>query len=86
MRIELDDGSAIGPVDAPASLRTWVTNVETRWDDAVGEVGAACAGIWRQMTGLALRFEAGPLHVHHLSASKADGGRSSLPLELGTWA
>jgi cyclopropane fatty-acyl-phospholipid synthase-like methyltransferase len=43
------------------TLRHWVRNLESSWDEAVAEVGIARARIWRlYMAGSALGFEAGP--------------------------
>jgi cyclopropane-fatty-acyl-phospholipid synthase len=63
------------------TLRHWVRNLEDRWDDAVAEVGAARARIWRlYMAGSAVNFEAGRTQVHQVLAVRADGGRSGMPL------
>ena len=63
------------------TLRAWVRNLEASWDDAVAEVGAARARIWRlYMAASALNFEAGRTQVHQVLAVKLDGGRSGLPL------
>jgi cyclopropane-fatty-acyl-phospholipid synthase len=63
------------------TLRAWVTNLEANWDDAVAEVGAPRARIWRlYMAASALNFEAGRTQVHQVLAVKSDRGRSGLPL------
>jgi cyclopropane-fatty-acyl-phospholipid synthase len=68
------------------TLRAWVRNLEARWDDAVGEVGAARARIWRlYMAGSALGFEAGRLQVHQVLAVRPDGSLSAMPLAPGRW-
>ena len=68
------------------TLRAWVRNLETRWDEAVAEVGSARARIWRLfMAGSALGFEAGRLQVHQVLALRPDGGASGMPLLPGTW-
>lgn len=63
------------------TLRHWVRNLEEHWDDAIAEVGAARARIWRlYMAGSAVNFEAGRTQVHQVLAVRADGGRSGMPL------
>jgi cyclopropane-fatty-acyl-phospholipid synthase len=68
------------------TLRTWVRNLEENWDEAVAEVGAPRARIWRlYMAGSALGFEAGRLQVHQVLAVRPDNGRSGMPLTPGRW-
>ena len=63
------------------TLRSWVGNLERRWDEAVAEVGPTRARIWRlYMAGAALNFEAGRTQVHQVLAVKAPGGGAGLPL------
>jgi cyclopropane-fatty-acyl-phospholipid synthase len=63
------------------TLRAWVRNLETDWEDAVGEVGIRRARIWRlYMAASALNFEAGRTQVHQVLAVGLDRGRSGLPL------
>lgn len=63
------------------TLRAWVRNLEANWDEAVAEVGAGRARVWRlYMAASALNFGAGRTQVHQVLAVKLDGGRSSLPL------
>ena len=63
------------------TLRAWVSNLETGWDDAVAEVGPGRARVWRlYMAASALNFEAGRTQVHQVLAVRSDGGRSGLPL------
>ena len=63
------------------TLRAWVSNLETGWDDAVAEVGPGRARVWRlYMAAAALNFEAGRTQVHQVLAVRSDGGRSGLPL------
>jgi cyclopropane-fatty-acyl-phospholipid synthase len=63
------------------TLRAWVANLEANWGEAVAEVGAARARIWRlYMAASALNFEAGRTQVHQILAVKADRGRSGMPL------
>jgi cyclopropane-fatty-acyl-phospholipid synthase len=64
------------------TLRRWVANLEAHWDEAVAEVGAPRARVWRlYMAGSAVNFEAGRTQVHQvLSVPREPGGRSGLPL------
>ena len=63
------------------TLRAWVSNLEASWDEAVAEVGAGRARVWRlYMAAAALNFEAGRTQVHQVLAVRSDGGRSGLPL------
>jgi cyclopropane-fatty-acyl-phospholipid synthase len=63
------------------TLRAWVANLEANWEEAVAEVGAARARVWRlYMAASALNFEAGRTQVHQVLAVRADRGRSGLPL------
>lgn len=66
------------------TLRHWVGNLESSWDEAVAEVGIARARIWRlYMAGSALGFEAGRLQVHQLLAVRSDRGASGMPVRRG---
>jgi cyclopropane-fatty-acyl-phospholipid synthase len=68
------------------TLRHWVANLESGWEEAVAEAGAARARIWRlYMAGSALGFEAGRLQVHQILAVPAERGRSGMPLRSGSW-
>jgi cyclopropane-fatty-acyl-phospholipid synthase len=61
------------------TLRAWVANLESSWDDAVAEVGVARARIWRlYMAAAALNFERGDTNVYQLLATRSDGGRSGM--------
>jgi cyclopropane-fatty-acyl-phospholipid synthase len=63
------------------TLRAWVANLEAGWDEAVAEVGAARARIWRlYMAASALNFEAGRTQVHQILAVKAEDGLAGMPL------
>jgi cyclopropane-fatty-acyl-phospholipid synthase len=64
------------------TLRKWVANLESRWDEAVAEVGEGRARVWRlYMAGSALNFEAGRSQVHQvLSTPATDDGVSGVPL------
>ncbi|CAN5455682.1 hypothetical protein BH18ACT1_BH18ACT1_04560 [soil metagenome] len=64
------------------TLRAWVANLERNWDEAVAEVGAGRARVWRlYMAGSALGFEAGRTSVHQiLAVEPAAAGASRMPL------
>ncbi|MGZ8751369.1 MAG: class I SAM-dependent methyltransferase [Acidimicrobiia bacterium] len=63
------------------TLRAWVRNLETGWDDAVAEAGEARARIWRlYMAGSAVSFEDANIQVHQVLALKPDRGASGMPL------
>jgi cyclopropane-fatty-acyl-phospholipid synthase len=63
------------------TLRTWVANLEARWDEAVGLAGLGRARVWRLYTAAsAVGFEQGRIQVHQVLAAKSDAGRSGFPL------
>ncbi len=63
------------------TLRRWVANLESHWDDAVHEVGAGRARVWRlYMAASAVGFERHSLEVHQVLAVRPDHGRSSMEL------
>lgn len=62
------------------TLRAWVQNLEDRWDEAVAEVGANRARVWRlYMAGSALGFEEGRIGVHQILGLR-DPDRAMFPL------
>jgi cyclopropane-fatty-acyl-phospholipid synthase len=62
------------------TLRQWVRNLESRWDDAVREAGAPRARIWRlYMAAAAVGFERDTQQIHQVLATKTTGGRSGMP-------
>jgi len=66
------------------TLRHWVTNLESNWDEAVRLVGEARARVWRlYMAGSAANFEAGRAQIHQVLGVKPDGGVSGMPLRPG---
>jgi cyclopropane-fatty-acyl-phospholipid synthase len=68
------------------TLRAWVANLESRWDEAVALVGAARARIWRlYMVASALGFEDGRIQVYQTLAVRSDGGVSGFPARP-TWS
>ena len=63
------------------TLRAWVANLESRWDEAVALGGAGRARVWRLYTAAsAVGFEQGRIQVHQMLAVKAEKGRSGFPL------
>jgi len=64
------------------TLRHWVRNLEQNWDEAVADVGAGRARVWRlYMAGSAVTFEDNDIHVDQVLAVKTpDSGRHSMPL------
>jgi cyclopropane-fatty-acyl-phospholipid synthase len=67
------------------TLRHWVANLESHWDEAVELAGPPRARIWRlYMAGSALNFEANRTQIHQILAVKPDKGRSEMPLRP-TW-
>jgi cyclopropane-fatty-acyl-phospholipid synthase len=64
------------------TLRQWVANLESRWDEAVAEVGEGRARVWRlYMAGSAVNFGAGRTQIHQvLATSTGSDGASGLPL------
>ena len=63
------------------TLRSWVSNLEANWDDAVRVAGLARARIWRlYMAGSAIAFADGKIAVHQLlGVVSTEGGRSGMP-------
>ena len=64
------------------TLRHWVANLESNWDEAVRVAGERRARVWRlYMAGSAMLFEAGPTQIHQVLAVKlGDRGASGMPL------
>jgi cyclopropane-fatty-acyl-phospholipid synthase len=63
------------------TLRQWVRNLETNWDEAVREAGAGRARVWRlYMAAAALGFESDEEQVHQVLATRTTDGESGLPL------
>jgi cyclopropane-fatty-acyl-phospholipid synthase len=63
------------------TLRHWVANLESHWDEAVDLVGLGRAKVWRlYMAGSALSFEASRISVHQTLGVKVDGeGHAGMP-------
>ena len=63
------------------TLRAWVANLERSWPDAVAEVGANRARVWRlYMAACALNFEEDRAQVHQILGLRRDAGRSGMGL------
>jgi cyclopropane-fatty-acyl-phospholipid synthase len=63
------------------TLRAWVRNLEQSWDEAVAEVGAGRARVWRlYMAASAVNFEDDNTQIHQVLAVRDDGSASGLPL------
>jgi cyclopropane-fatty-acyl-phospholipid synthase len=63
------------------TLRQWVANLESNWDQAVAEVGAGRARVWRlYMAASALGFERNDLQIDQVLAVRPDRGNSAMPL------
>jgi cyclopropane-fatty-acyl-phospholipid synthase len=63
------------------TLRVWVSNLESNWEEAVALVGAARARIWRlYLAGSAVGFEGGRINLHQVLGVKPDeAGGSGMP-------
>jgi cyclopropane-fatty-acyl-phospholipid synthase len=69
------------------TLRRWVINLNSRWDQAVELAGSGRARVWRlYMTGSAVSFDAGRIGVAQVLAVRrqTDGG-SGLPATRAGW-
>ncbi len=63
------------------TLRAWVRNLEAAWPQAVAQVGAGRARVWRlYMAASAMNFEAARTQIHQLLAVRDDNGASGFPL------
>jgi cyclopropane-fatty-acyl-phospholipid synthase len=63
------------------TLRAWVRNLEAAWPQAVAEVGAGRARVWRlYMAASALNFEAARTQIHQALAVRDTEGVSGFPL------
>lgn len=66
------------------TLRAWVRNLEERWDEAVQDVGAGRARVWRlYMASSALGFESGLTGVNQVLAQRPGGAEP--PLRRSAW-
>ncbi len=66
----------------PLTLRSWLSNLEARWDEAVAIVGRRRARIWRlYLMGTIVNFEGAAVGVHQvLGVRLAANGSSAMPL------
>ena len=63
------------------TLRYWVENLSKRFDEAVDEVGAERARVWKlYMAGSAVGFERHHLEIHQVLCVRPDDGHSAMPL------
>jgi cyclopropane-fatty-acyl-phospholipid synthase len=63
------------------TLRQWIANLLKRYDEAVDEVGAQRARVWRlYMTGSAVGFERHHLEIHQILSVRANHGHSGMEL------
>jgi cyclopropane-fatty-acyl-phospholipid synthase len=63
------------------TLRAWVRNLEQAWPEAVAEVGAARARVWRlYMAASAANFEDDHTQIHQVLAVRDEHGVSGMPL------
>jgi cyclopropane-fatty-acyl-phospholipid synthase len=64
------------------TLKAWCANLDATWDEAVAEVGAPVARVWRlYMAGSQLAFEQHRLELHQVLGVRVTGdGESSMPL------
>lgn len=69
------------------TLRAWVSNLESRWDEAVAMVGEARAKIWRlYMAGSAIGFEDGGVAIHQvLGVVPTETGEAGMPATRRDW-
>jgi cyclopropane-fatty-acyl-phospholipid synthase len=69
------------------TLRAWVANLESSWDQAVTQVGEARAKIWRlYMAGSAIGFDDGGISVHQvLGVVPTEAGHSAMPITRLDW-
>jgi cyclopropane-fatty-acyl-phospholipid synthase len=69
------------------TLRHWLANLESQWDEAVAQVGTARARIWRlYLAGSAVNFDSGELSVHQvLGVVAGSNGESGMPPTREGW-
>jgi cyclopropane-fatty-acyl-phospholipid synthase len=67
------------------TLRAWVSNLESRWDEAVAATSIGRARVWRlYMAGSALAFEANRIGVNQVLAVRpGPRGASGMPRTRG---
>ncbi|MEV0680687.1 cyclopropane-fatty-acyl-phospholipid synthase family protein [Actinosynnema sp. NPDC050436] len=63
------------------TLAAWGRNLDANWDDAVAEVGAGRARVWRlYLAASRLGFERNNIQLHQVLGVKLDGTSSGMPL------
>jgi cyclopropane-fatty-acyl-phospholipid synthase len=69
------------------TLRAWVTNLESNWEDAVAEVGFERARVWHlYMAASANSFDDGGISLHQvLGVRPTPEGQSRMPPTRGGW-
>jgi cyclopropane-fatty-acyl-phospholipid synthase len=69
------------------TLRAWVNNIQSNWDEAVMLAGEARAKIWRlYMAGSAIGFEDGGIAIHQvLGVVQSDDGAAGMPRTRRDW-
>jgi cyclopropane-fatty-acyl-phospholipid synthase len=69
------------------TLRMWVSNLESNWDEAVRLVGEPRAKVWRlYMAGSAIGFEDGGIAIHQvLGVVPSDSGNAAMPATRRDW-
>lgn len=69
------------------TLRAWVANLESNWDDAIEMVGEARAKIWRlYMAGSVVGFDDGGIAIHQvLGVIPTADGEAGVPATRGDW-
>lgn len=67
------------------TLRDWCRNLDDNWDEAVEEVGAETARVWRlYMAGCRLGFDRNQIQLHQILGVKLPNtGVSGMPLRAG---
>ena len=68
------------------TLRCWVSNLESNWDEAVKLVGEPRAKIWRlYMAGSAVGFEDGGIAIHQVLGVVPSEGNAGMPATRRDW-
>jgi cyclopropane-fatty-acyl-phospholipid synthase len=63
------------------TLRAWLHNLESRWDEAVALAGRARARTWRlYLAACAVGFDEGLTQIHQVLGVKLNNGTSGIPL------
>ncbi|MBO0730071.1 MAG: class I SAM-dependent methyltransferase [Acidimicrobiaceae bacterium] len=65
------------------TLAAWSANLDAHWDEAVAEVGANRARVWRlYLAGSQLGFERQDIELHQVLAVRTEDGVAGMPLRL----